>query len=506
MVKRIRNIVIIGGGTAGWIIAGLLAARHPDRSPEGIGITLIESPDTPTIGVGEGTWPTIRKTLSRIGIKEVDFLSACEASFKQGSRFDGWFDGSELDSYHHPFELPVGRNANELIQAWQSFAPEKSFAEALCVQAAPGHEGIAPKQRSMPDYAGALNYAYHLDAVKLGALLRDHVVNKLGVKHILDHVTEIVGSKDEDIEAVKTRNHSEIKGDLFIDCTGHKSVLLGEHYGVDFIDQSHVLFNDRAIVTQVPTGEQDPIVSQTISTAHEAGWIWDIGLQKRRGIGCVYASKYISDERAEEITREYIKSNDLPMRRLKFSSGFREHSWHKNCLAIGLSAGFLEPLEASAIVLVELSAEMLSDNLPVTRQGMDLEAVKFNKLFRYRWARIVDFLKLHYVLSQRTGPYWVDNRKPETIPDRLMQYLETWKYRPPSQSDFEHASEVFPASSYHFIVYGMGMPAVKHPTLKPTLQEAMKKQMQTVIRKQKSFAAGLPTNRALLAGLPKPSK
>lgn len=506
MTERIKNIVIIGGGTAGWITAGLLAARHPDRSDNGVSITLIESPDIPIIGVGEGTWPTIRKTLSRIGIKEVDFLNACGASFKQGSRFDGWVDGSEDDSYHHPFELPVSQNTNELLHAWQSFAPHKTFSDALCVQGGAGHDGLAPKQSSMPDFVGAMNYAYHLDAVKLGALLRKHVVENLGAKHVVDHVTDVKNDDEGNIAFVETRENGQVPGELFIDCTGQKSLLLGQHFGVDFIDQSHVLFNDRAIVAQIPSGEKEKIISQTISTAHEAGWIWDIGLTTRRGIGCVYSSKYMTDERAEEVTRDYIKSDKIPLRQLKFASGHREYFWHKNCLAIGLSAGFLEPLEASAIVLVELSAEMLANNLPVTTAGMKMEAAKFNKLFKYRWARIIDFLKLHYVLSNRQEPYWADNRKAETIPQRLQDYLEVWKHRPPSQSDFEQASEVFPASSYHFILYGMGLPVVMHPTLKPVLQEAMKTKMQTVVRKQRAFAAGLPTNRALLATLPKPTQ
>lgn len=501
MNNKIANIVIVGGGTAGWITAGLLAARHPDRSAKGINITLIESPDIPSIGVGEGTWPTIRKTLSRIGIREIDFLRFCEASFKQGSRFDKWVDGSDTDSYHHPFELPISQNANELLHAWNTLVPEKSFTEAFCVQGISEQDGLAPRQRTMPDYVGAMNYAYHLDAVKLGQLLKNHITQNLGVKYVSDHVIDVRGEKDGDIESVQTRNNGSIAGDLFIDCTGHKSLLLGEHYGVDFIDQSHILFNDRAVVTQIPVGDKTPIISQTISTAHEAGWIWDIGLTKRRGVGCVYSSAYMSDDTAEATLRRYIKSDALPIRQLKFTSGHRDYFWHKNCVAIGLAAGFLEPLEASAIVLVELSAEMLADNLPVTRACIDIEAKKFNDIFRYRWARIIDFLKLHYVLSKRTEDYWQDNRKLETIPDRLRAYLEVWKTRPPNKYDFEHATEIFPAASYHFILYGMGIETSPHPTLEPVLQEPLKAKMQTLYKKQKAFAAGLPTNRALLAGL-----
>ena len=503
MSERIKNIVIIGGGTAGWITAGLLAARHKDRSEKGISVTVIESPDIPTVGVGEGTWPTIRKTLSRIGIKETEFLKACGASFKQGSRFEGWVSGEEGDSYVHPFELPVSQQAGDLLHAWQKNVPQMSFAQAVCIQSAASLKHLAPRQRTMPDYVGAMNYAYHLDAVKMANLLQAHICDHLGVTHIKDHVTEIIGAKDEDIEAVETRLNGRIEGDLFIDCTGQASLLLGQHYGVEFIDQSHILFNDRAVVTQVPVNDRDPIQSETISTAHEAGWIWDIGLPERRGIGCVYSSKHMSDERAEDILRDYIgdETKDVMTRSLTFRSGHRTHFWHQNCLAIGLSAGFLEPLEASAIVLVELSAEALSDNLPVTRAAMRIEANRFNDIFQYRWGRIIDFLKLHYVLSRRNEPYWKDNRKVETIPERLQELLELWKHRPPCNYDFEQAKEIFPAASYQFVAYGMGMKPVYHPTLEPSILLAVEKKMKSMDGKRRSFAAGLPTNRALLAGL-----
>lgn len=279
-------------------------------------------------------------------------------------------------------------------------------------------------------------------------------------------------------------------------------MLLGGHFSVPFIDQGHILFNDSAVVTQVPVTPDSAIVSETVSTAHEAGWIWDIGLTTRRGVGCVYASDYIDEGRAEEILRNYISTEqELTVRKIEFRSGHRAHFWHGNCVAVGLSAGFLEPLEASAIVLIELSAEMIAENLPVSRQTMPVEARKFNALFNYRWGRIIDFLKLHYVLSQRTEKYWQDNRNPDTIPERLQENLEVWKTRPPSGHDFEQASEIFPVSSYLFVAYGMGMAPTRHPTLKPRVQDALYQQMKNVFRKQKAFADGLPTNRALLSAL-----
>ena len=166
MEEAVKHIVIVGGGTAGWITAGTIAARHPDRSENGVQITLIESPDVPTIGVGEGTWPTIRRTLSRMGITEAEFLKTCDASFKQGSRFDRWVTGDASDSYHHPFDLPVSQNGTDVLHAWKTFAPEKSFAEAVCAQGSAPLNNLCPRQKGMPDYLGAMNYAYHLDAVK----------------------------------------------------------------------------------------------------------------------------------------------------------------------------------------------------------------------------------------------------------------------------------------------------------------------------------------------------
>ena len=505
MNKAIRKIVVVGGGTAGWITAGLIAARHPDRSENGVQITLIESPDVPTIGVGEGTWPTIRKTLSRIGIREADFLRACDASFKQGSRFDGWVSGTPEDSYHHPFDLPVSQYGTDLIHAWTSFAGDRPFAEAVCAQVGPGLDGLAPRQSGMPDFIGATNYAYHLDAVKLATLLREHVLGQLGVTYIQDHVTEVVAAPDGDISSVKCREVGPVEGDLFVDCTGQASLLLGQHYGVEFVDQSRILFNDRAVIAQVPVAPDSQIASQTISTAHEAGWIWDIGLPTRRGVGCVYASGFMSADVAEATLREYIgPQEEVRTRHIQFRSGHRKTFWQNNCVAIGLSAGFLEPLEASAIVMVELSAEMIAENLPVTRAAMNFEADRFNATFRYRWSRIIDFLKLHYVLSRRTDPYWQENRKSETIPDRLKSLLQVWQYRPPAMEDFEHASEVFSVSSYLFVAYGMGMRPQPHPTLQPRQQAELCKEMQTIARKQRSFASGLPTNRAYLSAFSDP--
>jgi hypothetical protein len=457
MNHAIKHIVVVGGGSAGWLAAGVLAAEHSLR------VTLVESPDVPTIGVGEGTWPSMRDTLHRIGVSESDFFRECDAAFKQGSRFNGWVNGQPDDYYFHPFVLPQAYGDANLAGAWQQshrtvpFADLVSFQPHLCVN------GRAPKQASTPEFAAVANYGYHLDAGKFGLFLRKHCVNKLGVRHVVDHVEAIRSHANGDIAALSMRSGAPVEGDLFVDCTGMQSLLLGKHYGVPLLHQRHVLFNDSALAVQLPYASEDaPIASQTTATAQPNGWIWDIGLPSRRGIGHVYSSAHSSDDDAERLLRAYVKATggpaDMPSpRKLRFEPGYRERFWHRNCVAIGLSAGFIEPLEASALALVELSAAWLADDMPATRAQMDVVAARFNEAFIYRWERVIDFLKLHYVLSRRSdSAYWLEHRDAASIPGRLQDLLQLWRARPPSRRDFSRIEEMFPSASWQYILYGMG--------------------------------------------------
>ena len=463
MVKR---IVIVGGGSAGWLTAAVVAAEHHAASPAGLEVTVIESPDVGPIGVGEGTWPTMRDTLRRIGVSESDFLRECDASFKQGSRFDGWVDGQDGGYYFHPFVLPHGYTQTNLVAGWLQRHSSLPFADLVCYQPHLCVQNKAPKQPATPEYAAVANYAYHLDAGKFGGFLRKHCTERLGVRLVLDHVVGIESHPSGDIAALQTKSQKPLAGDLFVDCTGMQSLLLGRHYQTPFLSQAHVLFNDSALALQVPyPDDNSPIASQTISTAQSSGWIWDIGLPTRRGIGHVYSSAHISDDQAEAELRRYVQQVAGPAaqaygstpRKLSFEPGYRRHFWHRNCVAIGLSAGFIEPLEASALALVELSAAMLSDQMPTTREAMDIVARRFNDSFTYRWERVIDFLKLHYVLSRRTdSAFWRDNRAAATIPERLRELLVLWRHQPPSRYDLHHIEEVFPSASYQYVLYGMG--------------------------------------------------
>lgn len=507
MREAVKHIVIVGGGSAGWLAAGVIAAEHCSASAEGLRVTLLESPDIAPIGVGEGTWPTMRDTLKKMGISEADFFRECDASFKQGSRFDGWVHGGANDHYFHPFVLPQGYGETDLVSVWLQqyahvpFADLVSFQPHLCAQ------GKAPKQPGTPEYAAVANYGYHLDAGKFGDFLRKHCTQKLGVRHVSDHMMAINVHENGDIASVQTKANGALEGDLFIDCTGLQSLLLGQHYKVPFQSQKHVLFNDTAMALQVPYADDStPIASQTISTAQHSGWIWDIGLPTRRGTGYVYSSAHTTDEAAQKVLHAYIAQTGGPScagtpRKLSFDPGYRREFWHKNCVALGLSAGFIEPLEASALALVELSASMLSDEMPATRSAMEFAARRFNDAFAYRWERVIEFLKLHYVLTQRTdSDYWRDNCRPESIPQRLRELLLLWRHQSPSRYDLSRLDEVFPSASYQYVLYGMGF--------RPEPRDAARRSMdlnfanayfQDAATLTRKMLGALPGNREMLA-------
>jgi tryptophan halogenase len=222
-------------------------------------------------------------------------------------------------------------------------------------------------------------------------------------------------------------------------------------------------------------------------------------------VGCVYSSQHMGDDDAASVLADYIRGTGgetgLPFRQLSFRSGHRERFWERNCLAMGLSAGFLEPLEASAIVLIELSLDALLDNFPATRELMDVHAARFNALFRYRWDRIVEFLKLHYVLSERDEPYWRAHRDPASIPARLADLLAIWRLQPPSRSDLPHADEVFPAASYQYVLYGMGFAPPAAGPVRGDGRGATAQALRQNEQRGRALAAALPTNRAYLDAL-----
>ncbi|PKM18254.1 MAG: tryptophan halogenase [Gammaproteobacteria bacterium HGW-Gammaproteobacteria-15] len=497
------NIVVVGGGSAGWLTAALLAAEH--QTDPLITITLIESASVPTIGVGEGTWPSMRATLARIGISETEFLLSCDASFKQGSVFRQWRSADPQDCYYHPFTAPVAANDLDIAEHWFSHHQQVEFAPAVSSQPAVIAAGLAPKRIATPEYAFLQNYGYHLDAGKFVALLSQHA-KRLGVKHVVDDVVAVHSHIDGRIAALQTGQQGSLAGDLFVDCSGLQSLIIGRHYQTPLVSVQHCLLNDSALAVQVAyDDEHTPLASATLATAQAQGWVWDIGLPTRRGVGFVHHSGHTNEAQALATLAQYLRLSEQEFsaryqpRLIRFTPGYREQFWRHNCVAVGMAAGFIEPLEASALVMVELSAKFISEQLPRNLSQLAIVAERFNQIFSYRWQQIVEFLKLHYVLSARDdSDYWLAQRAEASIPSSLQEKLLMWHQFVPSRYDLPMAEELFPAASYQYILYGMRhLPRSGRP-IKPGSDLRARQAFAEVQQKTQQLRAGLVSNRELL--------
>jgi glycine/D-amino acid oxidase-like deaminating enzyme len=456
-----RSILIVGGGTAGWLSAAYLAKALALADNPHLAITVLESPDIGIIGVGEGTFPTIRETLRFLDIDERKFIRESSATFKQGILFTDWLHEPRPGKRHrffHPFEAPFYSEETSLVPYWllQEAGARPSFAEAVTIQNRVAGAKRGPKRLGEPDFDGPLNYAYHIDARNLARLLAARA-QELGVAHLTGEVEHGELGSDGAIDRLVLKDGSELRADLYVDCSGFRAELIGRGLGSPFRSVRECLFADRAAALKVPYDDPGaPIESYTLANAHEGGWTWDIGLADARGIGCVYSSDHIGDERAVAILRDYLGPglDESKVRILPFDPGYREKQWVKNCVAIGLSAGFLEPLEATGLVLIEAAVGMLAELFP-HHGPVDAPARRFNQLMAARFENIVKFLKLHYCLSQRTEPFWRENADPATIPEELQELLRQWRYRPPGRFDFILDVESFAFFNYQYILYGM---------------------------------------------------
>jgi tryptophan halogenase len=457
-----RSILIVGGGTAGWLTAAYLARVLALADNRQLRITLLESPDIAIVGVGEGTFPTIRETLRFIGVDEASFIRRTSATFKQGILFSDWRHaprGGERHRYFHPFEAPFYSEGTSLVPYWllQDEKSRPSFAEAVTIQDKVAGARRGPKGAEEPDFGGPLNYAYHVDATRLADLLAERA-RELGVEHVAGEVVETILDERGQIAHVVTADGRRLSADVYVDCTGFRAELIGKALGSPFSSVRDRLFTNRAVTCKVGYDDPEaPIESYTLAAAHEAGWTWDIGLAGARGIGCVYSSDHVDDDRAMAILRDYIgpRFDEGAVRQIAFEAGYRQRQWIGNCVAIGLSAGFLEPLEATGLVLIEAAVGMLAELFP-HHGPVDAPARRFNQLMAARFDNIVKFLKLHYCLSEREEPFWRDNTDPKTIPEALQDLLEQWRYRPPGRFDFILDVESFAFFNYQYSLYGMG--------------------------------------------------
>ena len=415
------------------------ALNRQGAAPQ-IKITLVESPDTPRISVGEATIPSIRHVFAVAGIDEIAFMKATDATFKQAIKYPGWLT-AEDPGYYHPFSRLRVSPIDTTAHAWLSSDCSIPFMETVSAQPIICEMGLAPLMLGPWTMGAPLTYAYHLDAEKFADYLTAFSTAR-GVHHVRANVTDVHVNDAGFITSVGTDSHGTLEADFFVDCTGFRATLIGEALGVEHEDFSQWLLCDQAIAAPMPYDLHYPGTMRpyTTATAMSAGWIWDIPLQTRRGLGYVHSSDFISRDDAERELRAYQGpgGDQLETRLVKFSVGRRKKAWVGNCLAIGLSGGFIEPLESTGLYLSDLAAVMLAEHFPHTNEHIDLMAMRVNRIIENRFYEILDFINMHYCLTRRTDTaFWREVQRPERITDRLKAKLEYWRAKLPSASDFQ---------------------------------------------------------------------
>jgi tryptophan 7-halogenase len=449
--RRIRKIVILGGGTAGWMTAAALAKVN---SPPQFSITLVESDDIGIIGVGEATIPTIHWFNRLIDLNEADLIRETQATYKLGIEFVNW--NGVGSRYFHPFGRYGGPHDASMfyhrwIRAKLASAVRSHQDYSLTTQAARAGR-FAPPSNDPNSILATLGYAYHFDASLYAAFLRRRCESK-GVRRVEGKVNRI--SQDPEsgfITSLTTHREEIIEGDLFIDCSGLRAILIEGTLHAGFDDWSHWLPCDRALA--VPSERvQDPI-PYTRSTAHAAGWQWRIPLQHRTGNGIVYSSKFWSDEQAAETLKSHLDARALAEPRLiRFLAGRRRQAWSKNVVAIGLSSGFLEPLESTSIHLIQSGIAKLLSLFPA-RDCYPQTAEQFNRVFAADVESIRDFLIMHYHRSAgRSEPLWEycqHTPLPEALAYKMAHFTHTGRI-------VLTTDELFKEASWFAVMMGQGL-------------------------------------------------
>lgn len=454
----VQSILIAGGGSAGWISANVLNAmlNAPGRPP--VAITLVESPDIPTIGVGEATVPSIRHTLQVIGLGEADFMRASEATFKTLIRFENWNGG---DRYDHPFDRRLRPDSDPAVGAWLADAGAAPFDRSFSVLSNLADHFLAPKAAGWPEYGSVFPYAYHLDAVRFAMRLAEFGRGR-GVSHIQANITEVRLDETGGIGGLITDRGEALEADLYVDCTGFAARLIGQALGVGKTGYGDKLLCDRAATMRVPYEVHRPerLPAFTKAAARNAGWQWDIHLRTRRGLGYVYSSAFLSEEEAEAELRaaEGPHAADLPVHHIRFETAKRKQSWAGNCVAIGLSDGFLEPLESTGLYMIEFAAKSLAELIPSAGGGADTVSRVFNQRMDALFGELLEFVNLHYVTSSRRDTaFWRAATQAEAVADSVRDRLELWRSKRPSDLDFPSALRLFSLESYEYLLFGMGV-------------------------------------------------
>ncbi len=482
---KVKNVVIVGGGTAGWIAAASIARLIGAN----LNVVLVESDAIGTVGVGEATIPPFRTLHQLLKIDEAEFLSRVQGTFKLGIRFENWRDighdyihsfghsgqGCWAAGFHH-FWLKARRLG--FAEDYGRYAPEEMAAKA-------NKFGLLQQN--------GLRYAYHIDATSYARYLREFA-ERDGVTRIEGKIVEVRQTESGDISEVVLESGRAVQGDLFIDCSGFASLLMDKALGTEFEDWTHWLPCDRAMAVQT-TSVAEPI-PYTRSIARESGWQWRIPLQTRVGNGLVYCSEFMSDDEARDTLLGNLEGETITEPRvLRFRTGQRAKHWNRNCIGLGLAAGFLEPLESTSIHLIQRGAIRLMQMFPY--DGItESDREEFNRQMDAEFRFIRDFIILHYHVTERTdSEFWRRCREmdiPETLRHRLDLFRNTGRV-------FDSIGDIFVESSWTQVMLGQGIePQGYHSIVDMMDEQELRQFMQIQARNVDAVMNQLPTHQAFI--------
>lgn len=489
----IRQIVIVGGGSAGWMTAAALSRMlNPDR----VQISLVESEQIGTVGVGEATIPDIINFNTMLGIPESEFLTATHGTFKLGIKFVNW--GRLGESYIHPFgPLGVDMNGIDFHQYWLRYQHDNpsSRIEEFSLSAVAANSGkFAMPDANPQSILSRLRYAYHFDATAYAAYLRSYAEQR-GVRRFEGKVVNVrQDTETGNITKIELEDGSSLAGELFFDCTGFRGLLIEKTLGVPFRDWSHWLPCDTA--QAVACELTDDILPYTVSTAKKAGWQWRIPTRHRTGNGHIYASHFLDDDEAIE---SLLKDLDGPVigapRKIRFRTGHRARLWEKNCVAIGLSGGFLEPLESTSLFLIQEGISKFIALFPTA----DIAAVvrdEYNQQLVKKFEQVRDFIIFHYKATERDdSPFWNYTRTMD-IPDSLTNRIELFQE---AGRVFRYEDELFAKPSWVAVFLGQNIvPKSIDPIVDAVDPASIMRSLQSMKTAMERTVTSMHTHRAFL--------
>jgi tryptophan 6-halogenase len=446
-----RSVIILGGGTAGWMTANLL---HQRWSEHGTKVSLIESKAIGIIGVGEGSTPQLKAFFDAIGVSEAEWMPRCNATYKAGIEFAGWSERPGFERYFHPFPTDIDGFTQgrffEAARARRTGSDVPAHPDPFFVPTRLARQGLAPIAPA--NFPFFISYGYHFDAHLIGAFLADFGTSR-GIEHVDSKIASVELDEQGKVKALLADDGRKFEADFFVDASGFRAAIIEGALNEPHRPFAANLFNDRAVVAPTPHGP-GPINACTRSTAKSAGWIWHIPLTNRIGNGYVYSSRYIDPEdAAAELCEHLGLAPDTEVRHLSMKCGRIERSWVQNCLAVGLAQGFLEPLEATALHIVLATVNAFLDAWESDQKDA------FNNLIARRYEGIRDYLVCHYRTAlKRDTPYWRDAASLEALSDSLKSLITAWFTGADLEQEVgrQQISAYYSAASWHCMLAGYG--------------------------------------------------